>query len=131
LIAAYLPPPSTKEDSMRAVRIALFKTAIAGMTLCPLVGEAVARTIRVNSCVATIGTFCPVETGGGILFVLAALFLAGIPLRWLLRRHIQSRLAGNPEYKPSGELMWLYGNAGRITLFVIFALGITIAVTMG
>ena len=87
-----------------------------------------ARVINVNSCVMTIGSFCPVETGAGLLLAVALFGLAGFPLRWGIRRHIQQQAATNPDYRPSDFTAFLYRNAGRMTLllagialFIVFA----------
>lgn len=73
----------------------------------------------------TIGSFCPVETVGGAVFMVALFAFAGFPLRWVLRRHMQNRAATEPGYVPSGSISFLYRNAGRLTLLVA---GIIIAV---
>ena len=78
-----------------------------------------AGTVRLQSCVMTIGSFCPVETGGGMIFMIALLFLGGLPLRWIIRRHVGRRLAEEPSYVPSGTVRFLFNNAGRMTLMLL------------
>ena len=89
-----------------------------------LVSEAHARTITVNSCVATIGDFCPVETGGAVLFGVALLFFAGVPLRMLIKRHIVRQTQASATYQPSGVTLFFYQHAGQLTLI---ACGLVIA----
>lgn len=85
---------------------------------------AAAKIVHLNSCVATIGSFCPVETVGITVAVGVVLFGAGLPLRWGLRQHMMKRLKGDADYQPSGATLFLYRNAGRLS---ILGIGLAIA----
>lgn len=72
-----------------------------------------------DSCLVTVGKFCPVETIGAILFAVALFAFAGFPIRWAIRRHLENALETNPEYEPSGFLLFMHRHAGNITLLCV------------
>ncbi|MCZ0960897.1 hypothetical protein [Paracoccus benzoatiresistens] len=113
--------PSIKQVIMRPFPLLLSVFSVA--TAVP----ASARTVHLQSCVATIGGFCPVETVGGGLAALVVFFFAGIPLRFMIKRHIRRRVSDDPGYVPSDALTATYRNAGRLTLMVV---GLIVAASM-
>jgi hypothetical protein len=52
--------------------------------------DAWARAIKINSCVVTIGRFCPVETLGLVVATAAFVALLGWPLNWF-GNHLRRR----------------------------------------
>ncbi len=75
-----------------------------------------ARSIRMNSCVVTIGSFCPVETVGGILLTVALFLVAGWPLRKLIEAHVRARAVEDERYVPGPGVRFLHANAGYLSL---------------
>jgi len=104
---------------------------LAALTLPMLVTQADTRVIHsnLNSCVFTIGRWCPVESVFGTIaataLLIALLFFAGFPLRFVLKRYISANLERNIEYRPSNTISFLYRNSGRIT---IIAIGLTVSI---
>lgn len=83
--------------------------------LCASTG-ADARVIQTKSCVMTVGSFCPVETAGAILFAACLFAGAGFPIRWAIRRHTRSKMVRDPGYEPSAWTRFVYRNAGFLVL---------------
>lgn len=87
-----------------------------------LTSGAEARVIRTSECIVTIGNFCPVETVGGAVFIIGVLFFAGFPIRYAMRKHFERKYLKDPGYRPDGPTIFLYRNAGKITLFTAIGL---------
>lgn len=79
-----------------------------------------ARSVSLSSCVVTIGRFCPVETVGFAVAAVALFFFAGIPLRWLIKRHVSTQVQANPLYEVGGALRFLYRYAGYLSFAAVF-----------
>jgi len=84
-------------------------------------GEALARSVRLDHCVVTIGSFCPVETVGITLVVGLVLLGAGVPLRWAIRRYVEQQHRVDPDYRPTGGVLFVYERAGVLTLGLVAA----------
>lgn len=85
-----------------------------------------ARSISLNSCVVNIGRFCPVETIGFTVAAVALLFFSGIPMRWMIRRHVSAQLESNPHYEIGGPLKFLYRHAGYLSFAAVFLAAIAL-----
>lgn len=87
-----------------------------------LASGAEARVVRVSECVVTIGRVCPVETVGGAILIIGILFFAGFPIRYVMRKHFERMHLKDPGYRPDDAMIFIYRNAGKITLFAAIGL---------
>lgn len=107
------PMLSLSRRSRTARLGAILPEAAALGALVPVAG--LARTIHVQSCVVTVGKFCPVETLGTVVVVWVLLAVGGVPLRALAKSRVASKLAANPDSDVYFYLQ-VYRYAGVITL---------------
>lgn len=81
--------------------------------------DASAKIVRVNECVVSIFGFCPFETIGVLLAVIALLLFAGFPLRWFIKKHFMKQFAINNSYEPDPILMFIYKKSGYIVIAIL------------
>jgi uncharacterized protein HemY len=82
-------------------------------------GNANARVIGLESCIVDLAGFCIVETLIVLVIVAVLLFLLGLPLRKLIKSHIETNLKKNKKYKPNKLLLFVYESSGLIVMFVL------------
>ena len=87
-----------------------------------LSGNANARVIGIDQCIVNLGGFCVIETLLVLLIVIFLLFFLGWPLKKLIKSHIEKKSKQNKKYQPGKLLLWVYGNAGIVVMFVAFFL---------
>ena len=92
--------------------------------LCALSFEAFARgSIRLDSCIVTWGRFCPIETVGAAVAVVAAFFFVGVPFRIYGEREFQAgRIAEDEARMKRGIFLikWsTYLGLATVALFVL------------
>ena len=81
--------------------------------------DANARVIGLESCIVDLAGFCIVETLIVLVIVVVLLFLLGLPLRKLIKSHIETNLKKNKKYKPNKLLLFVYESSGLIVMFVL------------
>lgn len=83
-------------------------------------------SIKLNSCIVTIGNFCPIETIGIIFASVVVLFFGGLPIRKMIESHVASEISKDQNYKLDPFLKFIYGNAGIITIVALIGIGVLI-----
>lgn len=101
------------------------KDYVVLLSLIALSSPSYAATVKLKSCLFSVGGVCPVETLGLGIVGIVVLALAGWPLRWLIERHVKSISQVDPTYNPGYVIKFVHRNAGKLSLLCAIWLLIT------